>query len=173
MDVWMVSRKELDNDLLEILSALGELQYQFDWIVSDHDVWYSENCPDEVKKRWQWTGLLISGEELAEHYSAGYVWFCTGGVLSAVPKGTRPELVWDYLPGWEVDFEDPDYQFQTPLTKLEIVCYDGYAWLVVCKPELSTLIREHLPHAMPPKEWYLAYTQTQYDEQGNKMTIIG
>ena len=116
---------------------------------------------------------MLPGEELAAHCAAGYVHFCFGAILSAVPKGTKPEQVWDYVPGWEEDFEDPDYQFQTPLTKLEIVCYDGYAWLVVCKPELSTLIREHLPHAMPPKEWYLAYTQTRYDEQGNKMTIIG
>ena len=68
MDVWMISRRELKNDLLEILSALGGLQNQYDWIISDHDMWYSENCPDDVNKRWQWTGLLMSGEELADHY---------------------------------------------------------------------------------------------------------
>ena len=173
MDIWMISRRELKNDLLDIFTALNDIQFKYDWIISDHDIWYSEDCPADVKSRWQWTGLLLPGEELAAHCAAGYVHFCFGAILSAVPKGTKPEQVWDYVPGWEKDFEDPGYQFQTPLTKLEIVCYDGYAWLVVCKPELSTLIREHLPHAMPPKEWYLAYTQTQYDEQGNKMTIIG
>ena len=173
MDAWMISRKELKNDLLDIFSALDDLQYKFDWIISDHDMWYAPNCPEEVKTRWQWTGLLMPGTELTEHYSAGYVWFCFGGVLSAVPKGTKPEQVWDYLPRWEVDFEDPSYQFQTPLTELEIVCYDGYAWLIVCKPELSALIRKYLPQAMPPKEWYSAHTQTQHDEQGSKRTIIG
>ena len=169
----MISRKELKNDLLDIFSALDDLQYKFDWIVSNHDMWYDPNCPEEVKTCWQWTGLLISGKELTEHYSAGYVWFCCGGVLSAVAKGAKPEQVWDYVPGWEVDFEDPFYQFQTPLTELEIVCYDGYAWLIVCKPELSALIQEHLPQAMPPKEWYPAHTMMQHDEQGSKRTIIG
>ena len=154
MDVWMISRRELKNDLLEILSALGGLQNQYDWIISDHDMWYSENCPDDVKKRWQWTGLLMSGEELADHYSAGYVWFCTGGILSAVPKGTKAEQVWDYVPCWEIDFEDTGYRFQTPLTELEVVCYDGYAWLIVCKGDFSKTVRKAFPQACSVDEFY-------------------
>lgn len=154
MDVWMISRKELKNDLLDIFSALGDLQYQFDWIISDHDIWYGQNCPPEIRKRWQWTGLFISGKELTEHYSAGYVWFCCGGVLSAVPLGTIPEQVWNYLPSWEIDFNAPDYQFQTPLTELEILCYDGYAWMIICKPEFSDVIQKNLPQACRPDEFY-------------------
>ena len=173
MDVWMISRKELKNDLLDIFAALDHLQYKYDWVVSNHDMWYGPGCPEEVKTRWQWDGLLISGEDLTEHCSKGYVTFCFGAVLSAVPLGTKQEQVWNYVPGWEVDFEDPDYQFQTPLTELEIVCYDGYAWLIVCKPELSALSRERLPQAMPPKQWYSVHTQNRTDEQGNRMTIIG
>lgn len=154
MDVWMIARKELKNDLFEVFSALGNLQYQFDWIISDHDIWYSSNCPEEVKKRWQRTGLLISGEELTEQYSSGYVWFCTGAVLSAVPLGTKSEQVWDYLPSWEINWEDPGYHFQTPLTKLEIICYDGYAWVIICEPEFSELIHKALPQACHPREFY-------------------
>lgn len=172
MDVWMISRKELKKDLLEIFEAVGNLQYRFDWIVSDHNMWYSADCPEDVKKRWQWTGMLISGEELTAHCSAGYVHFCSGGVLSAVPLGTKPEQVWDYIPGWEVDCNDPDYQFQTPLTELEIFCYDGYAWMIVCKPEFSQRIRSCLSYAMPSDQWYPAHTQTRYDEQGRKITVI-
>ena len=156
MDVWMISRKELKNDLLEIFSALGNLQYQFKWIITDHDMWYSSNCPENVKKRWQWTGLLISGEELTEHYSSGFVWFCTGAVLSAVPLGTRPEQVWNYIPSWEMSFNESDYQFQTPLTQLEIICYDGYAWAIICKPEFSSVIQENLPQAKKPDDFYRA-----------------
>lgn len=150
----MISRNKLSNDLLEIFSALGNLQYQFDWVITDHDMWYDANCPEEVKRRWQRTGLLMSGEELTAHYSAGYVWFCTGAVLSAVPLGTKSEQVWDHIPAWEVNFEDPDYRFQTPLTKLEVICYDGYAWVIICSPEFSKLVQERLPMACRPKEFF-------------------
>ena len=154
MDAWMISRQELKHDLQDIFSGLSNLQYQFDWFISDHDLWYSENCPDEVKKRWQWTGLLMSGQELTEYLVAGYVYFGLGAVLSAVPPGTKPEQVWDYLPGWEVDFDSPDYQYQTPLTQLELICYDGYAWVIVCNSELSERIRQDLPQACRAKDFY-------------------
>ena len=172
MDVWMISRQELKKDLLDIYAALDDIQFKYDWIISDHDIWYSADCPKDVKSRWQWTGLLISGEKLAAHCAAGYVHFCIGGILSAVPMGTKLEQVWNYTPGWEEDFENPDYQFQTPFTELEIVCYDGYAWLIICKPDLSAQIRACLPQAMPPKEWYPAHTQWRYDEQGNRISVI-
>ena len=77
-----------------------------------------------------------------------------------------------YVPGWEENFEDPSYQFQTPLTELEIICYDGYAWMIICKPELSARIQERLPLAMPPKEWYPAHTTIRPDEKGNEITVI-
>lgn len=154
MDVWMISRREPENELLEILSVLGDLQNQYDWIISDHDMWYSESCPDDVKKRWQQPCLLMSGKELTDHYSARYVWFCTGGILSAVPKGTKAEQVWGYVPGWERDFEDTGYRFQTPLTELEVVCFDGYAWLIVCKPDFSETVRKALPQACSMDEFY-------------------
>ena len=35
----------------------------------------------------------MSGRELTEHLSAGYVWFLDGAVLSAVPLGMREEDV--------------------------------------------------------------------------------
>ena len=154
MDFWMISRQELNHDLLDIFDALHDLQYQYDWVISDHDMWYGSDCPEDVKKRWNWTGLLMSGEELTEHCSAGYVHFVSGGVLSAVPLGTRPEQVWNHLPDWEVNFEDTDYQFQTPLTELEILCYDGYAWMIICRPEFSEKIQRCLPQACRPAEFY-------------------
>ena len=39
MDAWMISRQELKHDLLDIFSGLGDLQYQIDWVISDHDLW--------------------------------------------------------------------------------------------------------------------------------------
>ena len=150
----MISRQELKHDLLDIFSGLGDLQYQFDWVISDHDLWYSENCPDEVKKRWQWTGLLMSGQELTEYLTAGYVHFCLGSVLSAVSPGTRPEQVWDFLPSWEVNFDSPDYQYQMPLTQLELICYDGFAWVIICHTELSDRIRQNLPQARRVKDFH-------------------
>lgn len=61
--------------------------------------------------------------------------------MSAVPLGTCAEQVWNYVPHWELEaFDSPGYSFQTPLTKLEILCYDGYAWLIICKPEFSEKI---------------------------------
>ena len=104
MDVWMLNRMILPNDLLDIFSALGNLQAQYDWVITNHSMWYGKNCPEAVCKRWQWTGLLMSGRELTEHLSAGYVWFLDGAVLSAVPLGTREEDVNLYEPVWEVDF---------------------------------------------------------------------
>ena len=104
MDVWMLNRKILPNDLLDIFSALGNLQAQYDWVITDHSMWYGKNCPEAVRKRWQWTGLLMTGRELTEHLRAGCVWFLDGAVLSAVPLGTREEDVNLYEPVWEVDF---------------------------------------------------------------------
>ena len=51
MDFWMIARQELPHDLLDIFSALGDLQYQYDWVITDHDLWYAESCPEEVRKR--------------------------------------------------------------------------------------------------------------------------
>lgn len=147
MDVWMVARKDLKNDLLDIFSALDGLQYRYDWVISDHDMWYTASCPPEVKQRWQWTGLLMSGQELTEHLRQHYVCFCFGAVLSAVPLRTQKEQVCHYTPAWEVDLSAPDYQFQTPFTQLEIICDDGYAWAIVCPPELSESVRRSLPQA--------------------------
>lgn len=152
MDFWTVERKELEGDLRFLLTALGDLERQYDWVVSDHDVWYGEGCPADVREQWQWTGLLLTGEELVKHLE--YVHFVSSGVLSAVPKGTRREAVKPYIPYWEAvgDFS-PDYRFQTPLTQLEIICYDGYAWLIVCREEFSSRVRQALPRARPAKKF--------------------
>ena len=151
----MIARRDLKNDLLEIFSALGDVQYQYDWVITDHDLWYGETCPDEVRKRWQWTGLLMDGQELTEHLSAGYIHFVVGGVISAVPKETKPDQVWNYVPYWENEkLFSADYQFQTPLTQLELICYDGYAWLIVCDVAFSNKICQALPQAKTPEEFY-------------------
>lgn len=153
----MLARKDLPGDLLDIFTALGDLQYRYDWIVSDHDMYFAPNAPEDVRRRWSWTGLLIDGRELTEHLSSGYISFISGGVLSAVPKGTLPEQVWDYVPGWElVDLCSASYTFQTPLTQMEIVCYDGYAWLIVCQPEMSLKVQKAFPQAKAPDEFYHA-----------------
>ena len=172
MDTWMISRKDLPHDLLDIFAALDDLQYKYDWIVSDHQLWYAPNCPEAVSNRWNWNALLISGMDMTEHLQKAYISFCFGGVLSAVPLGTKPEQVWNYVPGWEIDYDDPDYQFQTPLTELEILCYDGYAWIIICSQGLSAQIRERLPSALPPAEWYPVHTQIRYDDQGNQVSVI-
>ena len=105
--------------------------------------------------RWQWTGLLMDGTELTAHLSAGYVHFILGGVLSAVPKGTQPSEVWNYEPYWEIEnFGSPEYCFQTPLTQLELICYDGYAWVLICKPDFSKQVKRTFPMAKTPEEFY-------------------
>lgn len=48
MDVWMLNRKILPNDLLDIFSALGNLQAQYDWVITDHSMWYGKT----VRKRF-------------------------------------------------------------------------------------------------------------------------
>ena len=151
----MISRQDLKNDLLEIFSALDDLQYQYDWVITDHDIWYGKNCPDEVRKRWQWTGLLMTGEELTDHLSAGYIHFFAGGVVSAVPKGTKAAEVCHYEPYWaNQGLFSAEYQFQTPLTQLELMCYDGYAWLIICEPALSKKICQARPQTKTHDEFY-------------------
>ena len=157
----MRSRKDLPNDLMDIFSALGDIQYRYDWVISDHDMYFGSNTPDAVRERWSWTGLLMDGQELTDHVTAGYVCFVTGGVLSAIPKGTSPWQVHDYLPSWEIkDFGSPNYQFQTPLTQMEIICYDGYAWVIICRPELSPEIRRAFPQAKFPDDFYRELRQS-------------
>ena len=48
MDVWMLNRKTLPNDLLDIFSALGNLQAQYDWVITNHSMWYGKT----VRKRF-------------------------------------------------------------------------------------------------------------------------
>ena len=156
MDVWMLDRSGFKDDLLGLFSALGDLQYRYDWVITDHGMWYGRTCPEAVKRRWQWTGLLMSGRELTEHLAAGYVRFAAGGVLSAVPPGTKEEVLCRYEPTWEIDCTSPDYVFQTPFTKLEIMCFDGYAWEIVCEPAFSQTVRRRLPEAKPPELFYAA-----------------
>lgn len=48
MDVWMLNRKTLPNDLLDFFSALGNLQAQYDWVITDHSMWYGKT----VRKRF-------------------------------------------------------------------------------------------------------------------------
>ena len=156
MNVWVLDRAGLQNDLLEIFAALDDLQYQYDWVITDHEMWYSEACPENVKRRWQWTGLLIDGREMTRDLSEGYVRFVSGGILSAVPRGTKREDVCGFMPTWQVDCASPDYAFQTPFTKLEIICCDGYAWEIVCKPAFSPTVRRLLPEAKPPEAFQTA-----------------
>ena len=93
-------------------SALGNLQYQYDWVISITDLYSAPDIPEKVRKRWSWMGLLMDGRELTEHLSSGYVHFVSGGILSAVPKDTQPEQVWDYVPHGEIDsFSSPSYHF--------------------------------------------------------------
>ena len=154
MDFWMLDRRKLKSDLLDIFSALGDLQYQYDWTITDHEIWYTEGCPEAIRKRWQWTWLLMDGAELTAHLHAGYVYFIGGGVLSAVPKGTPEASVDCYTPRWEhKDLFSPDYRFQTPLTQLEIICYDG-DWLIVCEPSFSARVRRALPQAQIPDTYF-------------------
>ena len=154
MDFWVLDRRTLKRDLLDVFSALGELQYRYDWGITDHEIWYAEGCPEAIRKRWQWTGLLMDGAELTEHLHAGYVSFIGGGVLSAVPKGTKEEKINRYTPYWEhADLFTLNYHFQTPLTLLEIICYDG-DWLIVCESSFSERVRRALPQAETPENYF-------------------
>ena len=157
MDFWMIDRKHLKDDLLEIFSALDNIQNKYDWIISDADIFYPqlENTPKGIMERWNWNALLISGQEMTDALSNGYVHFVAGGVLSAVPLGTKVEEVNKYVPYWEIEnFGSPDYQFQTPLTQLEILCYDGYAWVIICNSDFSETVKKKLPFAMTEDEFY-------------------
>lgn len=158
MDFWMIDRSDLkNNDLLGIFSRLDNFQLDFDWIVSDADIYYllRENTPQKIKDRWNWNALLVSGQELTDALSNDYIHFLTGGILSAVPLETKVEQVNKYIPYWEIEkFDSPDYLFQTPLTQLEILCYDGYAWVIICNSDFSEAIKEKLPFAQKPDDFY-------------------
>ena len=42
MDAWMLDRRVLRNDLLDIFAALGNLQTQYDWVITDPSMWYGK-----------------------------------------------------------------------------------------------------------------------------------
>ena len=158
MDFWMVSSRELPHGLASIFTALTDLLYQYDWVISDTNLYFLPETPEAVKKRWSWTGLLMEGQELARHLAEGYVHIVCGGVFSAVPKGTRAAQVNGYMPVWEIDkFGSSEYTFQIPLTQLEILNYDGYAWVLICGPEFSAKVQKALPQAKRPDAYYAAY----------------
>ena len=150
-----MQRSELKHDLLTIFSALNGLQYRYDWIISNADLYLKPDTPQEIKLRWQYTGILMDGLELTRHLEAGYVHFCLGVILSAVPKGTKANAIWDYLPCWEIEnFGDPNDSFQTPLTELEMFCYDGYAFVIICPPSFSKTVLQALPTVKTVDEFY-------------------
>ena len=67
---------------------------------------------------------------------------------AAVPRGTGVEAVRDYAPFWEAKgLFSPEYRFQMPLTQMEIVCYDGWAIVIVCGEAMSRTVRTALPMA--------------------------
>ena len=41
-----------------------------------------------------------------------------------------------------------------PLTQLELFCYDGYAWAIVCQHSFSERVKEALPQAKDPDAFY-------------------
>ncbi len=41
-----------------------------------------------------------------------------------------------------------------PLTRLELICYDGYAWVLICKPDFSKQVKRTFPMAKTPEEFY-------------------
>lgn len=154
MDFWMLERSKLEKDILTVFSALDGLQARYDWVISDTDLYFRPGAPDRIRERWQWTGLLMDGVELTRDLESGDVWFISG-ILSALPRGTRPGQVWNYLPRWDSkDFGSPDYRFQTPLTEMELLCYDGYACVIVCRESYSPAVRRALPMAQTVEEFY-------------------
>lgn len=42
-----------------------------------------------------------------------------------------------------------------PLTRLELICYDGYAWSMICKPDFAKQVKKALPMAKTPEEFFL------------------
>ena len=42
-----------------------------------------------------------------------------------------------------------------PLTRLELICYDGYAWVLICNPDFSKQVKRTFPMAKTPEEFYL------------------
>ena len=56
-----------------------------------------------------------------------------------------------------MDFRAPDYRFQTPLTRLELILFDGWAWGIVCDAAFSKLVQSRLPQAQPPDAFWKAF----------------
>ncbi len=147
MDYWMIDRAELPGDLPDVFSALNGILERYNWVVSGTDLWFGPNATEEVRRRWGWTGLLMEGRELLGYLQDGSVRILSG-VLSAVPRRTRAEAVRDYAPSWEdKGLFSPEYRFQTPLTQMEIICYDGWAIVIVCEEAMSRTVRTALPMA--------------------------
>ncbi len=122
----------LDDNLPlhDIVSALGDISGQFNWLISDYQLFSSNDDLIPVEKDYIW----LNGDDFRKLLDTDL--FAVWCVISAFPKNVALEDVLEFdlpyadgNPGFWVD----DVSLQTPLTELEIVVFDSSSCFILSK----------------------------------------
>jgi hypothetical protein len=127
------------SDLEDLFFSLEDVLSQYDWLISDTDLFFKPAAPQALKDRLNWTGLLMRWDEL-ETVFYSQEWHMISGVLSALPKGISEEAAQQLpLPKWDYEgYWNGNPQMQTSLTQVEVVPCDGYLLLFLASGDALT-----------------------------------
>lgn len=131
MKAAVIERRNMSSsDLEHLFFSFKDVFSQYDWLISDTDLFFQPTAPEELRDRLNWTGLLMRWTELKTVFRSRE-WHMISGVLSALPNGISEEAAQRLpLPAWEYEgYWNGNPQMQTFLTQVEVVLYDGYLLL--------------------------------------------
>ncbi len=123
--------------LLSLFSALGNIQNEYNWLVTNCDIYYYSKLTKKlISGKYCW----LSGEELTEiveDYDLQWVWV----VLSGFDKDIRLKEILEYpLPyvdGYTGFWKNP-VSIQHPLASIEIAAFDSSGTIIISKEDAIT-----------------------------------
>lgn len=134
--------QEWYTDLNMVFQALGNVQLDYNWLVTD---WECSQSVDEFQDECCW----MTGKELTQvmhrHPNLQWIW----GVFSGFDKRILKEQVMEYPLPYAVDYDGfwkNPVSIQHPLASVEIVPWDSSAVLVISRDmEVTGTFRKSMP----------------------------
>ncbi len=163
-----IARKFLgSSDLAAVFKAIGNKQKNYNWVVTDHDLFTWE---EPLRRRFAWTGVFLSGDELTGLYIPRCRITFFSAVLSAYPKEIPIRELRQYpLPEWESRrYCQNKPALLNPRAVIELVFYDGYELLFLSRrDELVEMFLRAFPQAIG-----LAETNRKANHMERRITAI-
>ena len=154
-------RMPYHTDLGVVFRALGGAQRDFDWVLTDLEV-IGELGPAlaPLADLERQGALCLTGDALTAAVEEGEPLQFAWGVLSGFAPGGAPAAEaldpYPYADGNPALWQ-PGVTLQHPAARLEIVCWDSSATLLLSRePELARRFREYFPEAVDLEAYNVA-----------------